>query len=105
MKHPVVYILESTTHPNKVYTGYTSDLEKRLRQHNGLYLGGAKSTRRYRPWKVHCYVDGFESSTEALKFEYKIKHKRKGTGISGRIATINRELKSYLKVNYPLGDA
>ena len=105
MKHPVVYILESTTHPNKVYTGYTSDIEKRLKQHNGLLRSGAKSTRRYRPWKIHCYVDGFESSTEALKFEYKIKHRRLGSGISGRISTINRELKPHLKINYPLGDA
>jgi predicted GIY-YIG superfamily endonuclease len=60
----------------KVYCGYTIDVIRRLRQHNGLILGGAKRTRKGRPWNLICYVTGFPDSRTALQFEYFINRDR-----------------------------
>lgn len=46
-----VYILESKKY-DQLYTGYTSDLVKRLNEHNrGLNF----STKRYLPWRIIYY--------------------------------------------------
>jgi putative endonuclease len=37
------------------YTGKTSDLEKRVKQHNGLLSGGAKYTKQRKPVKLVYY--------------------------------------------------
>lgn len=59
-KGQYVYILECRD--STYYTGYTTDVDKRLETHN---LGkGAKYTRSRRPCK---------SKSKALKLEYKIK--------------------------------
>ncbi len=55
-----------------VYTGQTTDVERRLAQHNGEKPGGAKYTRGRGPWKL-VHVEEFESVGEALKRERAIK--------------------------------
>jgi predicted GIY-YIG superfamily endonuclease len=52
----------------KTYVGYTTDLKRRLRQHNGEITGGAKSTRGGR-WEVMFYVTGFPNAQTALSCE------------------------------------
>ena len=42
-----VYMLRCAD--NSLYTGVTTDIEKRLRQHNGLEKNGARYTRARRP--------------------------------------------------------
>lgn len=67
-KGQYVYILECRD--STYYTGYTTDVDKRLATHN---LGkGAKYTRSRRPCKL-VYVRACESKSKALKLEYKIK--------------------------------
>ena len=67
-KGQYVYILECRD--STYYTGYTTDVDKRLETHN---LGkGAKYTRSRRPCKL-VYVRACESKSKALKLEYKIK--------------------------------
>jgi putative endonuclease len=44
-----VYCLRSVRFPDKSYVGATSDLRRRLSEHNS---GNAKHTSKYRPWKV-----------------------------------------------------
>ena len=67
-KGQYVYILECRD--STYYTGYTTDVDKRLKTHN---LGkGAKYTRPRRPSKL-VYVRACESKSKALKLEYKIK--------------------------------
>ena len=56
MEEFVVYILRSTSNPDKIYTGYTSDLINRIASHNVFAKKGY--TQRYRPWKV-IYVRFF----------------------------------------------
>ena len=59
-----VYVLYSDTH-EKHYTGYTSDLEMRIKSHNEL---GSDWTKKYRPWKV-IYTKEFETKADAMKYE------------------------------------
>jgi len=63
-----VYVLYSDLH-EKHYTGYTSDLEMRIRSHNEL---GSGWTKKYRPWRV-IYTKEFETMTYAMKYESWIK--------------------------------
>ena len=48
-----VYIL-SEIGGNRTYIGYTVNLQRRLRQHNGEIVGGAKATRG-RKWEFAGY--------------------------------------------------
>ena len=52
----------------RTYVGWTTDLARRLRQHNGEISGGAASTRAGRPWIVLCQVPR-SSPQEAMRLE------------------------------------
>ena len=60
-----VYLLQSTSHLGKRYIGYTSDLRRRLRDHNA---GKLRNTARYRPWSLATYL-AFSSQQQAFAFE------------------------------------
>jgi len=64
-----VYILKSCS-CKKFYIGCTSNLEKRITEHNS---GGTKSTRPYRPWKL-VHSENFSDKHEAYKREWYLKH-------------------------------
>ena len=63
-----VYILECAD--GTLYTGWTNDLEKRLKSHNDGK--GSKYTRARLPVKV-VYTEVYETPTEARSREAKIK--------------------------------
>ncbi len=63
------YILQSEMN-QQFYIGQTQDIEKRLFRHNA---GSVPSTKRYRPWKLVYYKE-FNSRTDAIKFENKLKN-------------------------------
>lgn len=69
----VCYILQSCI-SNKTYIGYTVNFSRRIRQHNGEIQGGAKKTRKWRPWTPVCVISGFYDSSSALRFEYRLQH-------------------------------
>ena len=70
MKNYYVYIL--LTENNTLYCGYTDNIEKRFQQHlEGL---GAKYTKANKPVKI-VWSKEFKTKSEALKEEYRIKHK------------------------------
>lgn len=74
----VVYVLRSITNPNLFYVGYTNNIERRIRQHNGLIAGGGKYTSTNRPWELACLIFCAEKSmdkSEALRVEYWAKAK------------------------------
>ena len=54
-----------------LYTGWTTDLEKRIRMHNEGK--GAKYTKSRAPVRL-VYYEQYETKQEALKREYAIKH-------------------------------
>jgi putative endonuclease len=64
-----VYVLYSAAY-EKIYIGYTSDLENRLLSHNALATKG--NTVKYRPWKLF-YFEEFETKHEAMAREMELK--------------------------------
>ena len=68
----IVYILYSDSF-NRTYTGMTSDLDKRLVQHN---TGKNRSTKAFMPWRV-IYKENFDTRIEARKKE---KYLKSGVG-------------------------
>lgn len=64
------YILECAD--GTLYTGFTDDLDARLKKHNEG--DGAKYTRGRIPCKL-VYNESFDTKQEAMKREYYIKHK------------------------------
>ncbi len=68
----VVYILISSDE-TRTYVGICLDITKRLAQHNGEIIGGAKSTRAGRPWRVLKKIENIGSRSEAQVLEHQIK--------------------------------
>lgn len=64
------YCLVSTT--GKSYVGFSTNVDRRLRQHNGELQGGAKATRGG-TWTRICTVAGFPTHQSALQFEWRWK--------------------------------
>ncbi len=55
-----------------LYTGVTTDLQRRLQEHNGELKGGAKYTRVRRPVEL-VWQEVQEDRSAAAKREYEIK--------------------------------
>lgn len=70
-----VYVLRSTTR-TRTYVGISTDVARRLAQHNGEQSGGARSTRAGRPWVVAARYGPYETRSEAQKVEHRVKRLR-----------------------------
>ena len=67
------YLLATTdSKGQKTYVGVTPDLDRRLKQHNGLLSGGAHATAG-RTWERIGHVSGFPDHRAALQFEWRWK--------------------------------
>jgi len=64
-----VYILESISHQDQTYIGFSHDLKARLNKHNE---GGSSHTSKYKPWRIKWYC-AFEDKHKALEFELYLK--------------------------------
>ncbi|MEC5425013.1 GIY-YIG nuclease family protein [Virgibacillus sp. C22-A2] len=64
----IVYILKCSD--NTLYTGYTNDMENRLKMHTEGT--GAKYTRGRGPFQV-VFIEKFPTKEEAMQKEYRIK--------------------------------
>lgn len=63
----------------RTYIGATTNPDRRLRQHRGELVGGAKSTRRAREsWTRVCYLSGFQDRSEAYRWEKLLKMRAYG---------------------------
>ena len=69
------YLLRSTR-IRRTYVGIAVDVDRRLRQHNGELVGGARSTRSGRPWVVARRLGPFADRAEASRVEYAWKQVR-----------------------------
>ncbi len=76
-----VYILECAD--NSFYTGITTDLQRRVTEHNESKAGAAY-TRARRPVKL-VYSESCSSRSESLKREYEIRQ----MGRSGKEQLVN----------------
>jgi len=66
----LVYILRCQD--NSYYIGKTTDITRRLREHNGEIKGGAKYTSGRRPVEL-VYTEQHQTVTEALRREFMLK--------------------------------
>jgi putative endonuclease len=64
-----VYVLYSPSF-DKIYIGYTSNLEERFKSHNEL--GHKGWTKRYRPWVIF-YFEEFNCKEAAIRREKELK--------------------------------
>ena len=65
----IVYVLYSEKF-NKIYIGYTSNIDQRLLAHNELETKGY--TLRFRPWQL-IHSESFSEKSEAMKREKQLK--------------------------------
>lgn len=49
-----VYILRSVSHPDRLYIGLTTDLDKRLKSHNA---DTSTYSKRYSPWELEASIN------------------------------------------------
>jgi len=66
-----VYVLRSLK-DQSFYVGYSSDVVRRLAQHNA---GESRYTARKIPWEIF-YVESFATKSEAIKREIFLKRQR-----------------------------
>jgi putative endonuclease len=64
-----VYMLRSLSHAGQRYVGFTADLKKRLKDHNG---GNSVHTAKYMPWDLVTYM-AFADEGKARAFEHYLK--------------------------------
>ena len=64
-----VYILQSDSHPDRFYTGFTEDLDARLEAHS---TGCCDYTRPFRPWRIKTAIM-FTDIDQARAFERYLK--------------------------------
>nr|WP_258096133.1 GIY-YIG nuclease family protein [Salinibacter sp. 10B] len=67
-----VYVVECTD--GTYYTGYTTDVERRITEHNDGT--GARYTRGRRPVEL-VHVESFDTQSDAMQREYAIKQLRR----------------------------
>ncbi len=64
-----VYQIQSISHPDQKYTGYTTDLKIRMKVHNE---GRCPHTSKFIPWNLVNYF-AFSDESKAKKFELYLK--------------------------------
>lgn len=67
-----VYVLISHD-ARRTYVGITTDVERRLDQHNGHLPGGAKATRAHGPWSLGTTYGPYDTRGEATRIERAVK--------------------------------
>jgi len=68
-----VYLLRSVNFSDKIYIGYTNNIDQRMITHND---GKSLYTKRYMPWRLQGYF-AFQEKVSAIKFE---KYLKSGSG-------------------------
>lgn len=64
-----VYVLQSINRPAQLYVGYSSDLRKRIKEHNA---GRTFSTKSYMPWQL-IHFKGYKNKIDAQRRERYLK--------------------------------
>lgn len=64
--------------PGFHYVGASTDVLRRLRQHNGEIKGGGKYTSKHRPWQLRAVYGPYFGQSDALKAERALKKGKRG---------------------------
>jgi|TARA_Y100000389_G_scaffold711_2_gene763 predicted GIY-YIG superfamily endonuclease len=87
---------------DRTYNGYTTNLNRRLRQHNGEICGGARATHNRGPWRYVAILTspGWTTTSCAMKHEWSIKYPtrkrprpKEFNGVMGRLRSLQFALK------------
>lgn len=78
-----VYLLYNPV-ANRTYIGATTNINRRIRQHNSEIKGGSRYTKKCGPfWNIICTISGFENRSIAYRWE-KLLKLRGGKGLTSR---------------------
>lgn len=103
------YIIANET--DRTYNGYTTNLKRRLRQHNGELCGGARATHNRGPWRYIAIITspGWISTSCAMKHEWSIKYPtrkrprpKEFNGALGRLKSLKYALERMSPEGYPV---
>lgn len=81
---------------DRTYNGYTVNLTRRLRQHNGVIKGGARATSNRGPWEFLIILTSscWDCISVAMKHEWSIKYPtrkrprpKEYNGVMGRLTS------------------
>jgi predicted GIY-YIG superfamily endonuclease len=95
------YMLSDNIRKNFTYNGYTNNIKRRIRQHNGEICGGARYTSRSK-WDYFIIVHSPEFTYKtALSFEWHLKYPtnkrprpKAYAGVNGRLNGLGLVLKN-----------
>lgn len=82
----IIYILKSLKNPSKHYIGFTTNLKKRLKEHNNKQ---SSYSSVYSPWELETYIV-FKSKILAKNFEKYLKHGSGNALMKKRLIKIER---------------
>ncbi len=89
------------------YNGYTTNLSRRLRQHNGEIKGGARATHNRGPWKFIFVMTScdWDCIATAMQHEWTIKYPTRKrprphmyNGIQGRLLSLKLVFEHLMKI-------
>ena len=60
----------------RTYVGVTTDLDRRLAEHNGERPGGARATRAHRPWRLGVRYGPYPDRSSVSRAEHRLKRLR-----------------------------
>ena len=93
---PPLYLCYLIANPTftRTYAGSTNNLTRRLRQHDGELVGGAKATRGFAPCQLWCVIRGFGTNKRAaLQVEWRLKsHGRQRRRFGSRSPLVRRQV-------------
>jgi len=75
MRQRFVYVLRNADNPPRYCTGLTSDVARRLMEHNA---GSCIHTAKYRPWSIDVVIE-FGEERRAVAFE---RYLKSGSGVA-----------------------
>ena len=75
MSKRLVYVMRNSESPPRYYTGLTSEVSKRLTEHNA---GSCTHTAKYGPWSIDVVIE-FADERRAAAFE---RYLKSGSGVA-----------------------
>jgi predicted GIY-YIG superfamily endonuclease len=101
-----VYVIKGVNSSNKIkyYIGYTTNIQRRIRQHNRELIGGAKATRGYK-WEYCAIISNFRDNIEGLQIEWRLKYSTKKRNITDRFNSFFKYIDLHLNAspkNFPM---
>jgi len=95
-----VYVIRGINASNKIkyYIGYTTNPQRRIKQHNREIIGGAKATVGYK-WQYCAIFANFRDNIEGLQIEWRLKFSTKKKHIVHRFNSFFNYIDTHLNAS------